>query len=66
MLANWASGMVAQNKSGREEGENSNNMALRLLKEALGGDDEMKVSAILTLDMDEPWVDDTALVVQTL
>jgi pyruvate dehydrogenase phosphatase len=71
VISNWASGMVAKNnKSGKEveeeEGENSDNMALRLLREALGGDDKMRVSAILTLDMDEPWVDDTALIVQTL
>jgi len=68
VLASWASGMVGTlNKPGKDqEGENSDNMALRLLKEALGGDDKLRVSAILTLDMDEPWVDDTALVVQTL
>jgi hypothetical protein len=41
-------------------------MALRLLREALGGDDAAAVSTVLTLDMDTPWIDDIAIVVQQL
>ncbi|KAF4578384.1 hypothetical protein EYR36_000191 [Pleurotus pulmonarius] len=44
----------------------SNNMALRLLREALGGDDHFSVSKVLTLDMETAWIDDTAIIVQTL
>jgi pyruvate dehydrogenase phosphatase len=44
----------------------STNMALRLLREALGGDDCFSVSRVLTLDMDVAWIDDTAIIVQDL
>ena len=43
----------------------SDNMALRLLRRSLGGD-RYSVSRVLTLDMDVAWIDDTAIVVQTL
>lgn len=41
-------------------------MALRLLRRMLGGEDRYSVSRVLTLDMDEAWIDDTAIIVQTL
>ncbi|KAG7086404.1 hypothetical protein E1B28_002359 [Marasmius oreades] len=47
-------------------GSESRNMALRLLRRALGGEDKLRVSKVLTLDMDDAWIDDTAIVVQTL
>ncbi|KAJ3879927.1 phosphatase 2C-like domain-containing protein [Lentinula edodes] len=47
-------------------GYESRNMALRLLRRALGGDDQASVSRVLTLDMDIAWIDDTSIVVQTL
>ncbi|KAJ4486156.1 phosphatase 2C-like domain-containing protein [Lentinula aciculospora] len=47
-------------------GYESRNMALRLLRRALGGDDRASVSRVLTLDMDIAWIDDTSIVVQTL
>ncbi|KAJ7885369.1 phosphatase 2C-like domain-containing protein [Mycena leptocephala] len=40
--------------------------AARLLRQALGGENRAGVSCMLTLDMETPWVDDTAIVVQTL
>ena len=46
--------------------DKKDNMALRLLREALGGEDRDKVSSVLTLDMDEAWIDDTSIVVQTI
>ncbi|KAF9464570.1 phosphatase 2C-like domain-containing protein [Collybia nuda] len=46
--------------------EKPDNMALRLLRRALGGEDRYSVSRILTLDMDVAWIDDTSIVVQTL
>jgi pyruvate dehydrogenase phosphatase len=42
------------------------NLASRLLRQALGGEDRAGVSRMLTLDMEGPWLDDTAIVVQTL
>ena len=44
----------------------ASNLALRLLRQALGGDDDFSVSRALTLDMNIAWLDDTAIVVQTL
>ncbi|KAF7294567.1 Mitochondrial type 2c protein [Mycena indigotica] len=47
--------------------ETQDNLACRLLRQALGGEDRAAVSAMLTLDVeDSAWVDDTAVVVQTL
>jgi len=40
-------------------------MALRLLRRALG-EDRFSVSKVLTLAMDEAWIDDTTLVVMTI
>jgi pyruvate dehydrogenase phosphatase len=47
-------------------GHESRNMALRLLRRCLGGDDRASVSRVLTLDMEVAWIDDTSIVVQTL
>lgn len=47
-------------------GHESRNLALRLLRRALGGDDRASVSKVLTLDMEVAWIDDTSIVVQTL
>lgn len=77
IIANWANSMAAKpdaSMSSRVLGlagtamareETSDNMALRLLRRALGGD-RYSVSRVLTLDMDVAWIDDTAIVVQTL
>jgi pyruvate dehydrogenase phosphatase len=48
-------------KDGEEE-----NLALRLLRRALGGEDLMSISQMVTLDMDSPWMDDTTIIVQAL
>ncbi|TFY81596.1 hypothetical protein EWM64_g2413 [Hericium alpestre] len=44
----------------------SDNLALHLLRHALGGEDVVQVSQMLTLDMTTPWMDDTTIVVQAL
>jgi len=44
----------------------SGNRALALLREALGGEDEEKVSRMLTVELTEKWMDDTTIVVQRL
>ena len=59
VISHWARGMTA-NVLG------VSSMALRLLRQALGGDDKRAVSAVLTLDMEVPWIDDVALIVQQL
>ncbi len=65
IVRDWARDM--QNMTA-DEGTHpgSGNMALRLLRRALGGEDRFKVSKVLTLNMDVAWIDDTAIVVQTL
>jgi pyruvate dehydrogenase phosphatase len=62
LISKWARQLAS---GGRYTGSPSNT-ALRLLREALGGEDEAAVSAVLTLDMDVPWIDDITIVVQQL
>lgn len=81
IIASWANSMAAKADmsmlparvlgvagtamaNGKSDGT-TDNMALRLLRRALGGD-RYSVSRVLTLDMDVAWIDDTAIVVQTL
>lgn len=47
-------------------GLDSNNSALHLLREAMGGSDEDKVSRNLTVQMAFRWMDDVTIVVQSL
>ncbi|KZV66890.1 protein serine/threonine phosphatase 2C [Peniophora sp. CONT] len=44
----------------------SDNAALVLLRDALGGDDARSVSSYLTVEMDERWMDDVTILVQAL
>ncbi|KAF7353804.1 Mitochondrial type 2c protein [Mycena venus] len=62
VLTAWAAREAARPAHTPTEG----NLASRLLRQAIGGEDRIGVSCMLTLDMEEPWVDDTAIVVQTL
>jgi len=70
IIESWARSMVTRNPpksiTDSEPGSRQDNMALRLLRRAVGGDDRFGVSRVLTLDMDVAWIDDTSLVVQTL
>jgi len=70
IIESWARGMVARNPpesvTDSEPGSRQDNMALRLLRRAVGGEDRFGVSRVLTLDMDVAWIDDTSIVVQTL
>jgi len=61
MVADWAR-CVAE--VAQVPGED--NLALRLLRHALGGDDLMYMSQMITLEMDTPWIDDTTIIVQAL
>lgn len=69
IVESWANGMIAKSPSHEvtdsPKSSKGDNMALRLLRRALGGD-RNAVSRVLTLDMDIAWIDDTAIVVQTL
>ncbi|KAK7035893.1 mitochondrial type 2c protein [Favolaschia claudopus] len=62
ILAAWA----AQEANSCSPTHRRGNMASRLLRQALGGENRATVSCMLTLDMEGSWVDDTAIVVQTL
>ncbi|KAF9562787.1 protein serine/threonine phosphatase 2C [Agrocybe pediades] len=42
------------------------NLALRLLRDALGGEDSEKVSRMITVEMGFRWMDDTTILVQRL
>ena len=61
MVADWARCIA---EAGRAPGKE--NLALRLLRLALGGDDLTSISQMITLDMDTPWMDDTTIIVQAL
>ncbi|KAI9433847.1 protein serine/threonine phosphatase 2C [Lactarius indigo] len=60
MAADWAR-CISEAASAKGE-----NLALRLLRRALGGEDLMSISQMVTLDMDTPWMDDTTIIVQAL
>jgi pyruvate dehydrogenase phosphatase len=61
VVADWAR-CVAE----AAEVPGKDNLALRLLRHALGGDDLVYISQLITLDMDTPWMDDTTIIVQAL
>ena len=42
------------------------NLSLSVLREALGGEDEDRVSCMLTVEMSFRWMDDTTILVQRL
>jgi pyruvate dehydrogenase phosphatase len=65
IIGTWARNL-RRNNIEEVAGSKSENMALRLLWQALGGEDSDSVSRVLTLDMDSSWIDDTAIVVQVL
>ncbi|KAF9009558.1 phosphatase 2C-like domain-containing protein [Cyathus striatus] len=65
IVESWASASYSFDLPDTPNGS-KDNLALRLLRRALGGDDLFTVSRALTLDMDTAWLDDTSIVVQTL
>ncbi len=67
MIADWARCVTEAADANAKEGKaQQENLALRLLRHALGGEDIVLVSQMITLDMDTPWMDDTTIIVQTL
>ncbi|KAI0066226.1 protein serine/threonine phosphatase 2C [Artomyces pyxidatus] len=62
MLNHWARAVGrAVDSRGR-----AGNLALHLLRDALGGDDTRQVSQYLTVEMEERWMDDVTILVQRL
>src|ERR1700722_2124902 len=66
IVTNWADDLISTPPSEADFTRKTNNMALRLLRQVLGGEDCFSVSRVLPLAMDVAWIDDTAIVVQTL
>jgi len=64
MVDEW--GRLAAEVVNKEGTSGKTNLALKLLRHSIGGDDAKSVSRVLTLDMNTPWIDDTTIVVQTL
>lgn len=70
IVESWANDMISRNPpesvTDAKPWSQQDNMALRLLRRTLGGEDRFGVSRVLTLEMDGSWIDDTSIVVQTL
>jgi len=70
ILESWANSMISRNPpesvTDAKPWSQQDNMALRLLRRTVGGEDRFGVSRVLTLEMDGAWIDDTSIVVQTL
>ena len=64
MADEW--GRVVAEVVNKEGVPGKTNLALRLLRHSIGGEDVKSVSKVLTLDMNTPWIDDTTIVIQTL
>jgi pyruvate dehydrogenase phosphatase len=66
MVADWARCVAEAACSAPGKERERENLALRLLRRALGGEDLVAISQMITLDMDTPWMDDTTIIVQAL
>ena len=70
IIESWANSMVSRNPpesvTDSKPWSQQDNMALRLLRRTVGGENRFGVSKVLTLEMDGAWIDDTSIVVQTL
>jgi pyruvate dehydrogenase phosphatase len=70
IIENWANSMLSRSPpesvTDAKPWSQQDNMALRLLRRTVGGENRFGVSKVLTLEMDGAWIDDTSIVVQTL
>ncbi|KAI0291425.1 phosphatase 2C-like domain-containing protein [Russula brevipes] len=66
MVADWARCVAEAAGAAPGKERERENLALRLLRRALGGEDLVAISQMITLDMDTPWMDDTTIIVQAL
>ena len=63
-LANRWAQVVGREIDKESSGRSSRaNLAMKLLRDAIGGDD-MHLSRVLTVEMEERWIDDTTIIVQ--
>ncbi|KZV72474.1 protein serine/threonine phosphatase 2C [Peniophora sp. CONT] len=62
----WVDAAGAAFGDDKSPSANPDNMALRVLRTALGGNDLEAVSQMITLEMESPWMDDTTVVVHVL
>jgi pyruvate dehydrogenase phosphatase len=62
----WILGNVVSSTKGDMKGKHEGNLAVSLLHQILGGEDVKSVSRALTLELEEPWFDDVAIVVMSL
>jgi hypothetical protein len=55
----------AKSRECEKEKDGEENLGLRLLRGAFGGEDLMimSISQVITLDMERPWMDDTTIIV---
>jgi pyruvate dehydrogenase phosphatase len=65
IVDSWAGASYSNDRVPDTPNGSKDNLALRLLRRALGPDD-LTVSRTLTLDMDTAWIDDTSIIVQLL
>ncbi|KAL1743054.1 phosphatase 2C-like domain-containing protein [Schizophyllum fasciatum] len=61
----WAEVLRAELEQERSAGARPN-LALSLVRAALGGSDERQVSRNMTVEMDDRWMDDTTVIVQRI
>ena len=68
MAGEWVQvvGRELDASSGPSPSQPRANLALSLLREAIGGSDTQLVSRNLTVEMEERWMDDTTIIVQRL
>lgn len=68
MATEWVQvvGQELDSEAGPGAARTHTNLALSLLREAIGGTDTQLVSRNLTVEMEERWMDDTTIVVQRL
>jgi pyruvate dehydrogenase phosphatase len=50
----------------KEASEDNGNLAICLLRDALGGNDQERISRMMTVEMCYRWMDDTTIVVQKI
>lgn len=62
----WMEVVSAASATTSTDGGDEPNLALALLRDAIGGNDLDKVSRYLTVEMDHRWMDDTTILVQRL
>ncbi|KAG2145939.1 phosphatase 2C-like domain-containing protein [Suillus bovinus] len=63
MADHWV-GLVGHHMHSTTDMEMQSNLALRLLRDAVGGDNTELVSRNLTLEMEDKWMDDVTILVQ--